>query len=46
MIDVADGGQPVGDDDHGHLPFQGINAGLDVPLRLGVQGTGGFVQDQ
>ena len=43
---VADGGEPVGDDEHRAALHQGVHALLDELLRAGIDGGGGLVQDQ
>src|SRR5699024_9951957 len=45
-VGVADGGQPVGDDEGGAAVHQAVHAGLDHRLGAGVDGAGGLVQDQ
>ena len=41
-----DGGEPVGDDEGGAAPGQGVEGLLDLGLGDGIQGGGGLVQDQ
>jgi hypothetical protein len=45
-IGVADRGQAVGDDDRGAFVHQFRDSQLYLVLALGVQGTGGLVQEQ
>ena len=45
-VGVADGTQAVGDDQGGAAHGQIVEGPLDLGLRHGVQGGGGFVQDQ
>jgi hypothetical protein len=46
VVDVADGGQAVRDDDDGGLALEGVDAALDEALGFGVEGAGGLVQDE
>ena len=46
LISVPDGAQPVRDDDHGLAGHQLMKVGVDDRLVDGVQGRGGFVDDQ
>lgn len=46
LVDVGDGVQAVGDDDHGALAGELRDRGLDLRLVLGVGEGGGLVQDQ
>ena len=45
-VGVADGGQAVGDDDHGAVAAQLDQGVLDGPLGLVVEGRGGLVEEQ
>ncbi|GBE61086.1 IS481 family protein, putative [Babesia ovata] len=44
-VAVHDGAQTVGDGEHRAVVEQQSQGGLDISLGLGVQGTGGFVED-
>ena len=45
-VSIADGGKPVGDDEGGSSLHQSVHPGLDQPLRPGINGRGGLVQNQ
>ena len=45
-LGVADGGEPVGDDEHGAARHQPVHALLDELFRAGVDGAGGLIQNQ
>ena len=44
-VGIADGGQPVGDDENRPALHQRVHAGLDLGLGVGIDGGGGLVQD-
>ena len=46
LLGVADGGQPVGNDQGGTVFGQPLQALLDQPFALVVQGGGGLVKDE
>jgi hypothetical protein len=46
LVDLKALGQGMGDEQHRHLPFQGIDGLGEGFGRLGIQGAGGFVEDQ
>ena len=45
-VRIADGGKPVGNDDGGTPAHHRIQSLLHKHFRDGIQGTGGFVQNQ
>ena len=45
-VGVADGAQAVGDDQAGTSLHQSVQCLLDQDFAFGVEGTGGFVEDQ
>lgn len=45
-ISRTNGAQPVGDDEHGATPSGPIQRLLHHSLRLCIQSTGGFIQNQ
>lgn len=45
-ISRLNGAQPVGDDEHGAPPGGPVERLLHHPLRLCIQSTGGFIQNQ
>ena len=44
-VGVADGGEPVGDDEHRPACHQLVHALFDQSLGAGVDGAGGLIQD-
>ena len=46
QIGLYDCAEPVGNHQHGVLPFKLINGLLHQPFALGVEGAGGFIQDE
>ena len=46
FVGVADGGEAVGDDDAGAALHELVEGLLDDVFALGVEGTGGFVEDE
>ncbi|TKW51306.1 hypothetical protein CTA1_2384 [Colletotrichum tanaceti] len=45
-VGVLDGGEAVGDHDHGAAALCGVEDGLDAALGLAVEGAGGLVEQQ
>ena len=45
-VAVSDGGETVGYDDDGLVSAQGVYAALDLGFGFGVEGAGGFVEDE
>ena len=46
VLGRPDGGEPVGDDHHGQIPWQAPQRLLNSPFILQVQVAGGLVQQQ
>src|SRR5579863_6767676 len=46
LVGAADGGEPVGDDEGGAVLHELRESGLDHGLGLGVERTGGLVEDE
>ena len=45
-VGVADGGEAVGDEEGGSSLHEGFEGLLDETLALGIEGAGGFVEDE
>jgi len=45
-VGVFDGGEAVGDDDGGTVAHQFFEGVLDESFRFGIEGGGGFVEDE
>src|ERR1700742_4179313 len=45
-VHVPDGGEAVGDDEGGAVAHQAFEGFLDEVLAFGVEGAGGFVEDE
>jgi hypothetical protein len=46
LVGLADGGEAVGDDEGGASLHEEVEAGLDEGFGFGVEGAGGFVEDE
>lgn len=45
-VGVLDGGESVGNDQGGAILHEFFEGGLNPPFRFGIQGRGGFVQNE
>ena len=46
LVRIADRGKTVGDDQSGTASGQGIDGGLHRVFGVGVEGTGGLIQNE
>ncbi len=46
QISLDDCAEPVGNHQHGVLPFKLVDGLLHKAFALGIEGAGGFIQDQ
>ena len=45
-VRVLDGGEAVGDDERSAVFHQAVEGGLDLALGFGIDGSGGFVEEE
>ena len=45
LISLHDRAEPVGNHQHGVLPFELVDGLLHQPFALGIEGAGGFIEN-